>query len=171
MLLKAQSVSKSFGPVKVLKDVSLQIDEGDRVALVGDNGAGKSTFLKILLGEEKEDTGEITRRTDRIGYMGQFGDYEDHEKVRDILTGSYGYVTAIKRRMAEIDEIMISGGDIDWNALAEENADLESKLSKFDSEIEDKVSGILKKMGASAEIMDREMGSLSGGERTKVMLA
>ena len=171
MLLKAQSVSKSFGPVKVLKDVSLQLNEGDRVALVGDNGAGKSTFLKILLGEEKEDTGEITRRTDKIGYMGQFGDYEDHEKVRDILTGSYGYVTAIKRRMAEIDEIMISGGDIDWNALAEENADLESKLSKFDSEIEDKVGGILKKMGTSSDIMDREMGSISGGERTKVMLA
>ena len=171
MLLKAQSVSKSFGPVKVLKDVSLQINEGDRVALVGDNGAGKSTFLKILLGEEREDTGEITRRTDKIGYMGQFGDYEGHEKVRDILTGSYGYVAAIKRRMAEIEEMMISGGDIDWNALAEENADLESKLSKFDSEIEDKVGGILRKMGVPSDIMDREMDSLSGGERTKVMLA
>ena len=171
MLLKAQSVSKSFGPVKVLKDVSLQMDEGDRVALVGDNGAGKSTFLRILLGEEREDTGEITRRTDRIGYMGQFGDYGDRDRVRDILTGSYGYVTAIKRRMAEIEAIMISGGDIDWNALAEENADLESKLSKFDSEIEDKVGAILGRMGASPDLMDREMGSLSGGERTKVMLA
>ena len=171
MLLKAQSVSKSFGPVKVLKDVSLQMDEGDRVALVGDNGAGKSTFLRILLGEERGDTGEITRRTDRIGYMGQFGDYGDRDRVRDILTGSYGYVTAIKRRMAEIEAIMISGGDIDWNALAEENADLESKLSKFDSEIEDKVGAILGRMGASPDLMDREMGSLSGGERTKVMLA
>ena len=170
MLLKAQSVSKSFGPVKVLKDVSLQINEGDRVALVGDNGAGKSTFLKILLGEEKEDTGEITRRTDRIGYMGQFGDYENDSTVRDILTGSYSYITKIRRRMAEIDEIMMSGGDIDWNALAEENADLEGKISKFDSEIEGKLTDILAKMGLAKDIMDRKMGSLSGGERTKIML-
>ena len=170
MLLKAQSVSKSFGPIKVLKDVSLQIDEGDRVALVGDNGAGKSTFLKILLGEEKEDTGEITRRTNKIGYMGQFGDYEKDSIVRDILTGSYSYVNDIKRRMNEIDEIMISGGDIDWNALAEENADLESKLSKFDSEIEGKLDAILNKMGLPKDVMDRRMDSLSGGERTKIML-
>ena len=170
MLLKAQSVSKSFGPVKVLKDVSLQINEGDRIALVGDNGAGKSTFLKILLGEEKEDTGEITRRTDRIGYMGQFGDYDDSSSVREILTGSYSYVTKIKRRMAEIDEIMMSGGDIDWNALAEENADLEGKISKFNSEIEGKLDDILGRMGLSKDVMDRKMGSLSGGERTKIML-
>ena len=170
MLLKAQSVSKSFGPVKVLKDVSLQIDEGDRVALVGDNGAGKSTFLRILLGEEKEDTGEITRRTDRIGYMGQFGDYENDSTVRDVLTGSYGYVIAIKKRMAEIDEIMMSGGDIDWNALAEENAELEAKISKFDSEIEGRLDDILSKMGLPKDITDRKMGSLSGGERTKIML-
>ena len=170
MLLKAQSVSKSFGPIKVLKDVSLQIDEGDRIALVGDNGAGKSTFLKILLGEEKEDTGEITRRANKIGYMGQFGDYEKDSVVRDILISSYSYVNDIKRRMNEIDEIMISGGDIDWNALAEENADLESKLSKFDSEIEGKLDAILNKMGLPMDVMDRRMDSLSGGERTKIML-
>ena len=170
MLLKAQSVSKSFGPVKVLKDVSLQINEGDRVALVGDNGAGKSTFLRILLGEEKEDTGEITRRTDRIGYMGQFGDYDKTSTVRETLTGSYRYVSEIKRRMDEIDSIMMSGGDIDWNALAEENAELESKLSKFDSEIEGKLDDILGKMGLPKDVMGRKMDTLSGGERTKIML-
>ena len=49
MLLKAQSVSKAFGPVKVLEDVSLQINKGDRIGIVGVNGAGKSTFLKILM--------------------------------------------------------------------------------------------------------------------------
>ena len=65
MLLKAQSISQAFGPVKVLKDVSLQINEGDRIAIIGPNGAGKSTFLRILLGEERADTGEITRRRRR----------------------------------------------------------------------------------------------------------
>ena len=170
MLLKAQSVSRAFGPVKVLEDVSLQINEGDRIALVGPNGAGKSTFLKILLGEETADTGEITRRTDRIGYMGQFGDYPEGSLVRDILLGSYGYADSIKRRMEDIDVQMAAGGDLDWNALAEETAELEGKLSKFESEIEGKVLGVFAKIGVGKDMMGRRMDSLSGGERVKVLL-
>ena len=63
MLIKAQSITKAFGPHKVLKDVSLQINEGDSIGLIGVNGAGKTTFLKIMLGEMKPDTGELTRNT------------------------------------------------------------------------------------------------------------
>ncbi|MBR4505079.1 MAG: ABC-F family ATP-binding cassette domain-containing protein [Candidatus Methanomethylophilaceae archaeon] len=171
MLLKAQSISKSFGPVKVLEDASLQINEGDRIALVGTNGAGKSTFLRILLGDEKADTGELTRRTSKIGYMKQFADVDMNGTVREILTGSYRYVEDIRKRMAEIDEAMMAGGDVDWNALAEESADLESKISKFDSEIEGKLEGILAEIGFPKDSMGRVYSSLSGGERTKVMLA
>ena len=69
MLIKAQSITKAFGPHKVLKDVSLQINEGDSIGLIGVNGAGKTTFLKIMLGEMKPDTGELTRNTERIGYL------------------------------------------------------------------------------------------------------
>ena len=95
MLIKAQSVSKSFGPLKVLTDVSLQVNEGDRIGLVGANGAGKSTFLKILLGEENEDTGEITRRTERIGYMSQFYDLPGDMNVREVLEESFAFVENI----------------------------------------------------------------------------
>ncbi|MCQ2085208.1 MAG: ATP-binding cassette domain-containing protein [archaeon] len=171
MLLKAQSVSKSFGPQKVLTDVSLQINEGDRIGLVGANGAGKSTFLKILLGEEKEDTGEITRRTEKIGYMQQFVDIPEDMTVREVLEQSFSYAEHIKVRMAEIDEMYSSGGDIDWNALAEEQSELESKLQKFNSEIGDKLLDVLKQVNFPEEYLDREMGSLSGGEKSKVMMA
>ena len=57
VLVRASSLSKSFGPMKVLTDATLQIDEGQRVGLVGNNGAGKSTLLRLILGEEKPDTG------------------------------------------------------------------------------------------------------------------
>ncbi|MCQ2071111.1 MAG: ATP-binding cassette domain-containing protein [archaeon] len=171
MLLKAQAISKAFGPIKVLKDVSLQINEGDRIGLVGANGAGKSTFLKILLGLEKADTGELTVRTDKIGYMSQFSDIPADQTVREVLEGSYSYVENIRRRQAEIDMEMASGGDIDWNALAEESAELESKIQQFEMEIGDKLEDVLKQVRFPMDIMDREMGSLSGGERTKVMIA
>ena len=171
MLLKAQSVSKSFGPMKVLEDVNLQINEGDRIGLVGANGAGKSTFLKILLGEEKEDTGEITRRTEKIGYMEQFVDIPEDMTVREVLEASFSYAEHIKVRMAEIDALYSSGGDIDWNALAEEQAELEGKLQKFNGEIGGKLLDVLKQVKFPEDYLDRRMGELSGGEKSKVMMA
>ena len=171
MLLKAQSIAKAFGPVKVLTDVSLQINEGDSIGLIGVNGAGKSTFLKILLGELKPDTGELIRRTERIGYLEQFAESSADYTVRDVLGRPYGHVENIKRRLREIEELMVSGGDLDWNALAEENASLESQLAKSDMEDEENLKAALEKVGLSADLMDRTMDSLSGGERTKVMLS
>ena len=171
MLLKAQAIAKSFGPVKVLTDVSLQINEGDSIGLIGVNGAGKSTFLKILLGEMKPDTGELTRNTERIGYLEQFAESSSEFTVRDVLGRPYGHIERIRRRLAEIDEEMARGGDIDWNALAEESADLESQLAKSDVEDEDGKRAALEKVGLDPDMMDRTMDSLSGGERTKVMLS
>ena len=171
MLLKAQSIAKSFGPVKVLTDVSLQINKGDRIGIVGANGAGKSTFLKILMGMETPDTGEITRRTNKIGYMEQFAEASENMTVREVLRKPYGMTEEIVHRMREIEEIMIAGGDIDWNALAEENAMLESQMAKFDLELEDNINKILDQVGFPRGMMDRQMSSLSGGERSKVMIA
>ena len=171
MLIKAQSVSKSFGPLKVLTDVSLQVNEGDRIGLVGANGAGKSTFLKILLGEEKEDTGEITRRTERIGYMSQFSDLPGDMTVREVLEESFAFVENIKRRMQEIDDQMVSGGDIDWNGLAEESAMLQGKIDKFNSEVGDRLLSILRQVNFPEDGIDRRIDTLSGGERTKVVMA
>lgn len=171
MLIKAQTITKAFGPHKVLKDVSLQINEGDSIGLIGVNGAGKSTFLKIMLGELKPDTGELTRNTERIGYLEQFAEDSEEVTVRDVLGRPYGHIENIKRRLNEIEEMMIAGGDIDWNALAEENATLESQLAKSDMDDEENLRAALEKVGLSTDLMDRPMASLSGGERTKVMLS
>ena len=171
MLLKAQAISKSFGPVKVLTDVSLQINEGDSIGLIGVNGAGKSTFLKIILGEMKPDTGELIRNTERIGYLEQFAESSAEFTVRDVLGRPYGHIENLKRRLREIEEAMIAGGDIDWNALAEENAKLEAQLAQCDMDDEENLRVALEKVGLSGDMMDRTMDSLSGGERTKVMLS
>lgn len=169
-MLKAQSIAKAFGPVKVLKDVSLQINEGDSIGLIGVNGAGKTTFLNILLGRIKPDTGELIGQSERIGYFEQFAESGD-VTVREVLGRPYGHIEAIKRRLDEIEQEMLAGGDIDWNTLAEENSALEAQLAKADAEDEDGKVAALKKVGLSADIMERYMSTLSGGERTKVMLS
>ena len=117
MLLKALSIAKSFGPVKVLKDVSLQINDGDGIGLIGVNGAGKTTFLKILLGEIPPDTGEIIRNTEKIGYLPQFAESSPDVTVREVLGRPYGHIERINERMNAIEERMASGDVTDWNAI------------------------------------------------------
>lgn len=170
MLIKAESVTKSFGPVKVLTKIDMQINRGDSIGLIGVNGAGKSTFLKILLGETRADTGEITRNTERIGYLPQFADDTD-ATVRDILGRPYGHIEGIRRRMAEMEEQMASGGDIDWNEVTAAYAKLESELSRSNNDDELKMISSLEQVGIPQDMLDRPMSTLSGGERTKVMLS
>ncbi len=72
MLLSCQGLSKSFGPRPLFEDVSMGIDEGERLGLIGPNGSGKSTLLKILAGLEHPDTGDLTfRRNLRVSYVAQ----------------------------------------------------------------------------------------------------
>ena len=171
MLLKAESISKSFGPVKVLVKADLQINRGDSIGLVGVNGAGKSTFMKIFLGEVRCDTGELTRNTQKIGYLPQFAESSSKFTVRDVLGRPYGHIESIKRRMHEIDDLMASGKDIDWNSVTEEYASLESELMRSGTEDEGLLLDSLEKVGLPRELADRTMDTLSGGERTKVMLS
>ncbi|MDY5872153.1 MAG: ATP-binding cassette domain-containing protein, partial [Candidatus Methanomethylophilaceae archaeon] len=172
MLLRAESITKSFGPVKVLTKADIQINEGDSIGLIGVNGAGKSTFLKILLGEDRCDTGELIVSTERIGYLPQFAEASEGLTVRQVLGRPYGHIENIRRRMRELDEEMASGrDDVDWNAVTSEYARLESQLSKNASDDERMQISALETVGLSADIMDREMDTLSGGERTKVMLS
>jgi len=171
MLLKAESVTKSFGPLKVLLKADLQINRGDSIGLIGVNGAGKSTFMKIFLGEIKCDTGELTRNTQKIGYLPQFAETSSKYTVHDVLGRPYGHVENIKKRMREIDDLMASGRDIDWNSVTDEYARLEKELARSGAEDEGLLLASLGKVGLPESIMNRTMDTLSGGERTKVMLA
>ncbi len=170
MLLKAKSIAKSFGPVKVLEDVNLQINDGDNVGLIGINGAGKSTFLKILLGEMGFDTGEIIRNTEKIGYLPQFAESSADITVRDVLGRPYGHIERIKERLKDIENKMASGNIDDWNAIVEEYSDLESSLNSSAEDDKRRILAAIEEVGLSVDIMDRTMDALSGGERTKIML-
>ncbi|NLU46043.1 MAG: ABC-F family ATP-binding cassette domain-containing protein [Euryarchaeota archaeon] len=171
MLLKANSVSRSFGPVKVLRDVSLQVDAGDSIGLIGVNGAGKSTFLRILLGMEEKDTGELIVNTRRIGYLAQFAEASPDVTVGDVLGRPYGHIEGLRGRMAELEELMVGDGDIDWNAVTSEYSELEKALAIADTARSEESAEALRKVGLDGGIMERTMDSLSGGERTKVMLS
>lgn len=170
MLFRAESITKSYGTKKVLTDANIQINEHDAIGLIGLNGAGKTTFIRILLGLEPYDTGEIQKQTDRIGYLEQFSE-GGHYTVREVLGRPYGHIENIKHRMHELDEVMASGQDLDWNAVATEYAELEQRLKTTDIGDEKTLLSAMSQVGLDKTFMDRYMDTLSGGERAKVMLA
>lgn len=172
MLLRAWAVSKSYGPKEVLKEVSLQINERDRIAIVGPNGVGKSTLVRLLLGDEKPDVGEVTRRTERVCYLSQFPLYEPEETVVQAVSRCGQAANRIQRRMHELELLMIDPGDADIEEVANEYASLQEEFMNADAfEDENKVRDVLAKVGFGHDKMERKVAELSGGEKTKVMIA
>ena len=85
LLLSGESLSKSFGTKDLFQDISISIFSGDRIGLIGQNGSGKTTFLKILAGIEKADKGTLSmRRNLKIGYLPQVCEFPDQHPM-DIL--------------------------------------------------------------------------------------
>ena len=105
LLLSAQSLSKAFGTRELFRDLSIHISEGDRIGLIGQNGSGKSTFLKILAGLEKADEGTLSpRRGLKVGYLPQSCEFPDRKPIEvllDAFQGSADIPDYEKERLAE----------------------------------------------------------------------
>ncbi len=85
-ILTAQAISKRFGPVPLFQNLSIAVNDGDRIGLVGPNGAGKSTLLALLAGEQQADAGEVSlRRRARVTYVQQVSDFGPRITVREIV--------------------------------------------------------------------------------------
>jgi ATP-binding cassette subfamily F protein 3 len=171
MLVRLEGVSKTFGPKDVLKNVSMQIDDNDRIALVGPNGAGKTTLLKIINGEVRPDSGEMTVRTNKIVYLSQFPSFDSETTVTDSL--SSGISSEAEKRILELEEIMTSGElprGMDWNEISLEYAQLQEGAGGVTKNDAERALEHLRTFGIEDKLVGK-VAELSGGERTKVMLA
>ncbi len=85
-LIHCQQISKSFGVKQLFTNLTIGVDEKDRLGIVGPNGAGKSTLLKIMAGLEKVDEGEVTRRQHlRVAYVAQEEEFPAQATVAEVL--------------------------------------------------------------------------------------
>jgi ABC transport system ATP-binding/permease protein len=85
-ILNAQSVTRQFGALPLFRDISLTVEDGDRIGLIGPNGAGKSTLLALLAGQVEPDAGEVAvRKRARAAYVPQDSRFEPGQTVRDVL--------------------------------------------------------------------------------------
>jgi len=151
--IRLRNISLAFGPDKLLDEAELVIEQGDRIAILGRNGQGKSTLLKVLDGEIEPDDGEIVRSDGvKIARLQQeVPSGEDHRTVFEVVASGLGDNAAVALQQLESDgytDIELEGTDI-WRATA----DVQSIISRLLLEPENKVS------------------SLSGGQKRRVMLA
>ncbi len=172
MILSCSHVSKSFGTDVVLNDISFHIEENEKAAIVGINGAGKSTLLKIIVGELPSDQGFVTlARGKTMGYLAQHQDLASHQTI-------YGELLEVKRAVLDMEE-RIRSLEIEMQSAQGQKLDqmfeTYTRLThQFELEngygCQSEIIGVLKGLGFSEEDFNREISTLSGGQKTRVSL-
>jgi len=174
MLASLTNINKFYNGKQVLSNVSLTIDETDKIGLVGNNGCGKSTLLKILTGSvepdrftEKDGIISLAQKT-TIGYLEQMGGLNSENTVIDEMRSVFEPIHRAIERLREI-ELEIELGD---NSSADEYQQLTSWVEANDGYNTDvKIRMILNGMGFSEEELQRKVSGFSGGEKTRLCIS
>ena len=165
-------VSKVVPPQKtIIKDISLSFFPGAKIGLLGLNGAGKSTVLRIMAGVDKEFEGEAVPMGDiKIGYLPQEPELDPEKTVREEVESGLGEVAAAQKRLEEV-YAEYANPDADFDALAEEQGRLEAIIAAGSST----GGGAEHELEIAADALrlpewDAKIGNLSGGEKRRVAL-
>jgi ATP-binding cassette subfamily F protein uup len=167
--LSAQHLRKSFGPQVVLDDATFTLPRGDKVGLIGANGAGKSTIAKILAGVEKPDGGTVSvRRGITIRYLAQEPELDPNASARAVVEEALtAWTAATTRHEAVTAELSAGSHDM---ALVNEQAELDDAIVRLGGwERGHEALGFLHQLGVRD--VERACGERSGGERRRIALA
>ena len=154
----------------LLEDLSFDIQEGERVAILGRNGCGKTTLFKILTGEMDYDGGEVyVNPNKKLGLISQIPHFPAGYTVEDVLRSAFTELTSAKRKMEALEQAMAQG------ATAEQLREYDALVNRFQSgggyEMDVDVDKICNGLGITAAQRPQEFDSLSGGEKTRINLA
>ena len=174
ILISVQDLEKSFGIHEVLRGVSFSLKKGEKMGLVGVNGCGKSTLMRILTGELEADGGSVHKSKDlRIGYLAQVDDIALTDTVWGALLRVFEPVIAMEKRLTLMEEEMAQETDPD--RAVKLSVDHQKLLERFNEmegyAYEGEMLGVLNGLGLPPEMHQRQVGTLSGGERTRLSLA
>ena len=154
----------------LLEDLSFDIQEGERVAILGRNGCGKTTLFKILTGEMDYDGGEVyVNPNKKLGLISQIPHFPAGYTVEDVLRSAFTELTSAKRKMEALEQAMAQG------ATAEQLREYDALVNRFQSgggyDMDVDVDKICNGLGITAAQRPQEFDSLSGGEKTRINLA
>lgn len=171
-ILNVENVSCGFGSRKILEKVSFRLLNGEHVGLVGANGEGKSTFLNIITGNLIPDEGKVSWcKRITTGYLDQSSTLTKGKTIRDVLREAFSDMYLKEQEMLEMYDRMSNCSEEEMTALLEDVGEIQEMLeiSGFyilDTRIEEYANGL----GLGDIGLDKDVGDLSGGQRTKVLL-
>ena len=175
-MIRFDNVSKIYSTEVVLKNINWEIRKGEKIGLVGSNGAGKSTQFKILIGEEDQTSGSVLKEGNpKIAYLKQEFDCNLNLTVREELESAFKDIQLVSKKLLEIENQMkfleVSKDSQKMELLVNELAIYQGKFESLGGyNIQVEVEKILPKLGFSLEDADKLVGNFSGGWQMKVAL-
>ncbi len=172
MILSCQNISKAFLENQVLKNISFHVEDYEKAAIVGINGAGKTTLLRILLGEMTPDEGTVVLAKDKkVGYLAQNVSVDSERTIYDELL-------SVKQELIHLEEKI---RECEINMKHVEGEELEALMKQYASythafeqnngyAYKSELTGVLKGLGFAEEDFDKQINTLSGGQKTRVAL-
>lgn len=172
MILSCQNINKTFIDNHLLEDVSFHINENDKAALIGINGCGKTTLLRIIMGEMMPDDGLVTLAKDTtVGYLPQNALLSSTKSIYNELLSVRQDLITLEEQLRDMEHQMnhLDGKSLDnlmeKYTIASQRFEREGGLT-YRSEI----TGVLKGLGFSSDDFNRDISTLSGGQKTRVAL-
>ena len=175
-MLNIHNLSVSFGGTYLFEEVTFRLGAGDRVGLVGKNGAGKSTMLKMLAGDFKPDSGVISQEKDiRMGFLRQDIDFERGRTVLEEAYEAFTDIKIVEKKLEEINHQLVTRTDYESEEYTKIIEDLSDYTHRFEllggyNYVGD-TEKILLGLGFKREVFDNQTETFSGGWRMRIELA
>jgi len=172
-ILNVQNLSHGFGDRAIFNNVSFRLLKGEHIGLIGANGEGKSTFMNIITGKLQPDEGKVEwSKKVRVGYLDQHAVLEKGMTIRDVLKSAFQYLFDVEAEMNELFGKMGEADPDELEKLLEETGTMQDLLTNNDFYlIDSKVEEVARGLGLTDIGLERDVHDLSGGQRTKVLLA
>lgn len=173
MLISAENLSFGFAGAPLLENISFTLSEGDRVGLIGPNGEGKTTLIRLILSELEPESGALFKKNGcRIGYLAQTGGYDSEntafEEMRSVFREDIRALDALRETEAKIARA--EEGSAEYRALSARYDALTKQIAARDSyHYEIKIRTVLNGMGFS-DSFSQPVSTMSGGEKTRLKL-
>ena len=170
MLFRLADIKKSYGGTEVLRGVSFQVNPGEKIGLVGRNGAGKTTAFRIITGAEAADSGEVlTMNNLKLGLLEQHVDFAADETVHTAALASFEYIHDIEADMRRVEKLMETDHSA---AVLEKYADLQHAFELADGfTYAARAESVLVGLGFARENWDMQTSVLSGGQKNRLGMA
>lgn len=169
-MLQVTQISKTYGLDPILQDINFILNPGDRFGLVGINGTGKSTLLRIIVGEESADKGTVNffPQTLRIGYLPQGMSVEDNSSISFFLSGELGELSGLEEELNRLATYLVDHSD---------DHEVQSKFDQIlnrinlNHEVQHQAPVILNSLGLGGYDLSTPVAHLSGGQKTRLLLS